>query len=135
MQGEVHDENAFLIGRSFVYAWVFSTSPDLAAFRQMLLNGGVYAHQTCVEAGDNCGIHAAAGVGEKNERTLGWVMHDGRKFERALFLQRTVTGIRDSRGQRSGLSPGPAIVLSCCLTNRVNPTRDNQKIMETAGGA
>jgi len=44
VQGEVHDENAFAIGGVSGHAGVFSTSPDLAAFCQMLLNGGVYAH-------------------------------------------------------------------------------------------
>jgi len=42
--GEVHDENAFAIG-AFPACGVFSTAPDLAAFCQMLLNGGVYAHE------------------------------------------------------------------------------------------
>src|SRR5258707_10670372 len=45
VQGEVHDENAFAIGGVSGHAGVFSTAPDLAAFCQMLLNGGVYAHQ------------------------------------------------------------------------------------------
>src|SRR5215472_2687659 len=45
IQGEVHDENAFAIGGVSGHAGVFSTAPDLAAFCQMLLNGGVYAHQ------------------------------------------------------------------------------------------
>src|SRR5260221_2387915 len=45
VQGEVHDENAFAIGGVSGHAGVFSTAPDLAAFCQMLLNGGVYGHQ------------------------------------------------------------------------------------------
>src|SRR5438046_7016523 len=44
VQGEVHDENAFAIGGVSGHAGIFSTAPDLAAFCQMLLNGGVYAH-------------------------------------------------------------------------------------------
>src|SRR5258708_24031313 len=45
VQGEVHDENAFAIGGVSGHAGLFSTAPDLAAFRQIVLNGGVYAHQ------------------------------------------------------------------------------------------
>src|ERR1700674_3049786 len=45
VQGEVHDENAFAIGGVSGHAGLFSTAPDLAAFCQMLLNGGVYGHQ------------------------------------------------------------------------------------------
>src|SRR5262249_19308444 len=45
VQGEVHDENAFTMGGVSGHAGVFSTAPDLAAFCQMLLNGGVYAHR------------------------------------------------------------------------------------------
>src|SRR5229473_2503474 len=43
VQGEVHDENAYAIGGVSGHAGLFSTAPDLAAFCQMLLNGGVYA--------------------------------------------------------------------------------------------
>src|SRR6266850_1873090 len=45
VKGEVHDENAFGIGGVSGHAELFSTAPALAAFCQMLLNGGVYAHQ------------------------------------------------------------------------------------------
>src|SRR5260370_23633049 len=45
VQGEVHDENAFAIGGVSGHAGGVSTAPDLAASCQMLLNGGVYAHE------------------------------------------------------------------------------------------
>ncbi len=52
VQGEVHDENAYAIGGVSGHAGLFSTAPDLAAFCQMLLNGGVYAHQRILKRSD-----------------------------------------------------------------------------------
>ena len=45
IQGEVHDENAFAMGGVAGHAGMFATAPDLAAFCQMLLNGGMYAQK------------------------------------------------------------------------------------------
>ncbi len=44
MQGEVDDENAWAMGGVAGHAGLFSTAGDIAAFAQMLLNGGIYAH-------------------------------------------------------------------------------------------
>ena len=44
LRGEVHDENAFALGGVSGNAGLFGTAGDLAAFAQMLLNGGIYAH-------------------------------------------------------------------------------------------
>jgi len=60
VKGEVHDENAFAIGGVSGHAGLFSAAPDLAAFCQMLLNGGVYAHQRIFAARDDRAIHDAA---------------------------------------------------------------------------
>src|SRR5438067_1707594 len=58
IQGEVHDENAYAIGGVSGHAGVFSTAPDLAAFCQMLLNGGVYVHQRILRRA-TVHVHAA----------------------------------------------------------------------------
>jgi CubicO group peptidase (beta-lactamase class C family) len=42
VHGEVHDENAFGLGGVAPHAGLFSTARDLAAFAQMMLNGGAY---------------------------------------------------------------------------------------------
>jgi serine-type D-Ala-D-Ala carboxypeptidase len=42
VRGEVHDENAFVLGGVAGHAGMFSTAADLSIFAQMMLNGGVY---------------------------------------------------------------------------------------------
>jgi CubicO group peptidase (beta-lactamase class C family) len=42
LRGEVHDENAHLLGGVAGHAGLFSTASDLSVFAQMMLNGGTY---------------------------------------------------------------------------------------------
>ncbi len=86
VQGEVHDENAYSIGGVSGHAGVFSTSPDLAAFCQMMLNGGVYGAPAHPETRHDCGIHdTAAAIKRHTHAGLGGA-HRGR-LERTLFLE------------------------------------------------
>src|SRR5712692_6485621 len=73
VQGEVHDENAFAIGGVSGHAGLFSTAPDLAAFCQMLLNGGVYAHQRIVRRA-TVGRFTTPQQLSGGTRTLGWAV-------------------------------------------------------------
>src|SRR5437588_12423147 len=73
IQGEVHDENAFAIGGVSGHAGVFSTAPDLAAFCQMLLNGGVYAHQRILRRATVAQFTTPQQLSGRT-RTLGWAL-------------------------------------------------------------
>ena len=73
VQGEVHDENAFAMGGVSGHAGVFSTAPDLAAFCQMLLNGGVYAHQRILKRATIAQFTAPQQL-SNGARTLGWAV-------------------------------------------------------------
>ena len=85
VQGEVHDENAYAIGGVSGHAGVFSTSPDLAAFCQMLLNGGVYAHQRILKRATIAEFTAPQPLAKRHANTgLGGA--DRRKLERTLFF-------------------------------------------------
>src|SRR5712664_2583594 len=76
VQGEVHDENAFAIGGVSGHAGLFSTAPDLAAFCQMLLNGGVYAHQRILRRATIAQFTTPQQL-SGGTRTLGWAVHTG----------------------------------------------------------
>jgi serine-type D-Ala-D-Ala carboxypeptidase len=43
LRGEVHDENAYILGGVAGHAGLFSTASDLAVFSQMMLNRGTYS--------------------------------------------------------------------------------------------
>ncbi len=73
IQGEVHDENAYAIGGVSGHAGLFSTAPDLAAFCQMELNGGVYGHQRIVRRTTIAQFTVPQELSGKT-RTLGWAV-------------------------------------------------------------
>src|SRR5271169_5658133 len=71
LRGEVHDENAFALGGVSGNAGLFSTAGDVAAFAQMLLNGGIYAHHRLLTRATIQEFTARQVVGD-SARTLGW---------------------------------------------------------------
>jgi len=127
VQGEVHDENAFAIGGVSGHAGVFSTAPDLAAFCQMLLNGGVYAHQRILRRATVAQFTTPQQL-SGGTRTLGWAVPtpgglSGNYFSAHSYGHTGFTGTSiwiDSDRQ----------LFVVFLTNRVHPTRENQKIQQ-----
>ena len=86
VQGEVHDENAYSIGGVSGHAGVFATAPDLAAFCQMLLNGGVYGHQRILKRATDRRIHRSATAFERHAHA-GLGRPNRGRLERALLLE------------------------------------------------
>src|SRR5467141_3996281 len=124
VQGEVHDENAFAIGGVSGHAGVFSTAPDLAAFCQMLLNGGIYAHQRILRRATIAQFTTPQQL-SGGTRTLGWAVpteggSSGHYFSAHSFGHTGFTGT----SIWIDLDRQLFVVL---LTNRVHPTRDNTK--------
>jgi len=127
VQGEVHDENAFAMGGVSGHAGIFSTAPDLAAFCQMLLNGGVYGHQRILRRATVAQFTTPQQL-SGGTRTLGWAVpteggSSGHYFSAHSFGHTGFTGTSiwiDPDGQ----------IFVVLLTNRVNPTRENTKIQQ-----
>ena len=71
VRGEVHDENAFVLGGVAAHAGLFGTASDLAHFAQMLLNGGVYDNQRIVSRATVEKFTRRAEV-PGSSRALGW---------------------------------------------------------------
>lgn len=125
VQGEVHDENAYSIGGVSGHAGVFSTSPDLAAFCQMLLNGGVYAHHRVLKRA-TIGEFTVPQALAKNTRTLGWVVPTEGSSSGHYFSAHSY-GHTGFTGTTIWIDPDRQLFV-VLLTNRVNPTRENMKI-------
>ena len=109
------------------HAGVFSTAPDLAAFCQMLLNGGVYAHQRILKRATIAQFTTPQTL-SNGTRTLGWAVptagsSSGHFFSTHSFGHTGFTGTSIWIDQDRQIF----VVL---LTNRVNPTRENQKIAQ-----
>jgi beta-N-acetylhexosaminidase len=127
LQGEVHDENAYAIGGVSGHAGVFSTAPDLAAFCQMLLNGGVYAHHRVVKR-DTIAEFTVPQTLAKFTRTLGWVVPTEGSSSGHYFSTHSY-GHTGFTGTTIWIDPDRDLFV-VLLTNRVNPTRENQKIAQ-----
>ena len=127
VQGEVHDENAYAIGGVSGHAGVFSTSPDLSHFCQMLLNGGVYAHQRILQRATIAEFTAPQPI-SKNERTLGWVVPTASSSSGHYFSVHSY-GHTGFTGTTIWIDPDRQLFV-ILLTNRVNPTRENMKIAQ-----
>jgi beta-N-acetylhexosaminidase len=125
--GEVHDQNASVMGGVAGHAGLFSTAEDVAAFAQMILNDGIYAHHRIVSRA-TIDLFTVRQTIANSARTLGWdVPADpaatGRFFSQHSFGHYGYTGTSLWIDQERGLF----IIL---LTNRVNPTVDNIKIRQ-----
>jgi beta-N-acetylhexosaminidase len=127
IQGEVHDENAFAIGRVSGHAGLFGTAPDLAAFCQMLLNGGVYKHQRILRRATLAQFTVPQQL-SGGTRTLGWVVPTEGSSSGHYFSPHSF-GHTGFTGTSIWIDPDRQLFV-VLLTNRVNPTRENHKIAE-----
>ena len=127
VQGEVHDENAFTMGGVSGHAGVFSTAPDLAAFCQMLLNGGVYAHRRILKRATIAQFTAPQSL-SNGTRTLGWAVPTEGSSSGHYFSTHSF-GHTGFTGTSIWIDPDRQLFV-VLLTNRVNPTRENQKIAQ-----
>lgn len=127
LRGEVHDENAWVMGGVTGHAGMFATAADLGVFCQMLLNGGIYAHQRLLRR-DTLARFTTPESASGNTRTPGWTVptansSSGRHFSSSSF------GHTGFTGTSLWIDPHKQLFV-VLLTNRVNPTRDNNKIHE-----
>jgi beta-glucosidase-like glycosyl hydrolase/CubicO group peptidase (beta-lactamase class C family) len=125
LQGEVHDENAAAIGGVSGHAGLFSTAPDLAAFCQMLLNGGVYAHARIVRRSTIAQFTVPQELSNRT-RTLGWAVPTEGSSSGHFFGLHSY-GHTGFTGTSIWIDPDRQLFV-VLLTNRVHPTRENQKI-------
>src|SRR5262249_19116468 len=127
VQGEVHDENAFSIGGVSGHAGVFSTASDLASFCQMLLNGGVYAHPRILRRATITQFTAPQQL-SGGARTLGWAVPSGNSSSGRYYSSQSF-GHTGFTGTSIWIDPYRQLFV-VLLTNRVHPTRENQKIQQ-----
>jgi CubicO group peptidase (beta-lactamase class C family) len=125
LQGAVHDENAAAMGGVAGHAGVFTTAPDLAAFCQMLLNGGIYGHHRLLNRATVLQFTAPQALAG-NARTLGWMSPTPNSSSGRYFSARSFGHLGFS-GTSIWIDPDRQLFV-ILLTNRVYPTRENDKI-------
>jgi CubicO group peptidase (beta-lactamase class C family) len=124
--GVVHDENAYILGGVSGHAGLFSTASDLAVLMQMLTNGGKYGGKRYLKP-ETIALFTTK-QSEKSTRALGWDTKTVNGYSTAgtLFSEHSF-GHTGFTGTSVWADPDRKIVV-IFLTNRVHPTRANNKI-------
>jgi len=122
--GVVHDETAWALGGVSGNAGLFSSARDLAVFVQMLLNGGSYGGVPLIKP--STVARWTARQRPDASRALGWDTPSPQSSAGRFFSLRSF-GHTGFTGTSIWADPEKELFV-VLLTNRVNPTRDNQKI-------
>ena len=123
VRGRVHDENAYALGGVAGHAGLFASARDVAVLGQMLLDGGVYGGTRIVQ--EQTVRAFTRRQSEASSRALGWDTPSGNSSAGDWFSARSF-GHTGYTGTSLWIDPERDVFL-VVLTNRVNPTRDNQR--------
>ncbi|MFL5385432.1 MAG: serine hydrolase domain-containing protein [Longimicrobiaceae bacterium] len=121
--GEVHDPNAWAMGGVAGHAGLFGSARDLAVFAQMLLNGGEYSGVRILRP-ETVARWTTPGF-VRSSRALGWDTPSRNSSAGHYFGPRSF-GHTGYTGTSIWIDPERGLFL-VVLTNRVNPTSENQK--------
>ncbi len=130
LQGEVHDEAAWMLGGVSGHAGLFSTAEDLARFAYMLTNGGEaygrrYFRPETIEL-----FTTRVSSRGRYPMALGWMswrsQNEGSSSAGRLFGPRSF-GHTGYTGTSIWIDPDEDLFV-IMLTNRVFPTRNNSRI-------
>lgn len=123
MHGRVHDANAFAIGGIAGHAGLFSSARDLARFAQMLLNGGQLNGKQLLRP--ETIAYFTRRQSNASSRALGWDT-PAKGSSAGDYFSDVAFGHTGFTGTSMWLDPRTQTFV-ILLTNRVNPTRENQK--------
>jgi len=134
VRGKVHDERAYYLGGVSAHAGIFSTAHDLTRFAQMYLNDGVIDGVRVLPSAQ---IHQFTQYVDSafSDRGIGWQKPDfaGMKYTSPSaawaghLMSSRAFGHTGFTGTSIGIDPANDIFI-ILLTNRVDPTRNNNKI-------
>ncbi|GIV58443.1 MAG: beta-N-acetylhexosaminidase [Rhodothermaceae bacterium] len=126
VQGEVHDETAYLLGGVAGHAGLFSTADDLALFAYMLTNGGTLHGRRFLRPETIRLFTTRADPTGESTRALGWDTKSPEGYSSAghLFGPNSF-GHTGFTGTSLWIDPDRRLFV-ILLTNRVYPTRENR---------
>jgi CubicO group peptidase (beta-lactamase class C family) len=125
LRGEVHDENAAMLGGVSGHAGLFSSARDLGRIAQLYLNRGaldgvrIWKPETIVQ-------FTTVQDSLFSNRALGWETPNGQNSAGHLMTT-PAFGHTGFTGTSIWIDPGDDLFI-VLVTNRVNPTRANTKI-------
>jgi CubicO group peptidase (beta-lactamase class C family) len=127
VHGQVHDENAFALGGVSGHAGLFSTARDLATFLYMLLNGGAYEGGRLLKPETIALFTSRQNIVAGSSRALGWDTADGTNSA-GHHMSARAFGHTGFTGTSVWTDPEKNMFV-ILLSNRVHPTRNNQKLI------
>ncbi len=127
MWGEVHDENAWAMGGVAGHAGLFTTAGDIAIFAQTILNGGIYGHYRIAQWSTIDMFTTRHQIGN-SARAIGWDVPTSPSTS-GHYFSATSFGHTGFTGTSIWVDPERQLFV-VLLTNRVNPTRSNEKIRQ-----
>ncbi len=125
IQGTVHDETSQLLGGVAGHAGLFSDAPDLGIFLQMILQKGEYAGKRYIKASTiEMFIKKQSDI---STRALGWDTKSPEHSSAGHYFSPISYGHLGFTGTSVWTDPTRNLFV-VFLTNRVYPTRRNEKI-------
>ncbi len=126
LQGEVHDENAWIMGGVAGHAGLFSTVTDLSRFANMLVNRGRVGDQPFLKPETIALFTTAVDTTRTHTRALGWDTKSPEGYSSAgHFFGPRSFGHTGFTGTSIWFDPDAELFV-VLLSNRVFPTRDNR---------
>ncbi|HEY9230130.1 MAG TPA: serine hydrolase domain-containing protein, partial [Gemmatimonadaceae bacterium] len=122
VRGMVHDERAYYLGGVSAHAGLFSSAHDLARFAQMYLNGGTIGGKSILSKAQ-ISVFTTRQV---EDRALGWQKPNGTNSAGRL-MSSDAFGHTGFTGTSIWMDPRRDVFV-ILLSNRVNPTRANNRI-------
>lgn len=129
IHGEVHDENTAAMGGVAPHAGLFGTVRDLGIFGKMMLNRGLHGDRRLIEGETVDMFTRRADLPAGSSRALGWDTRSETGSSAGSRFSLRSYGHTGFTGTTIWIDPEQAVV-AVLLTNRVHPSRENQKIKE-----
>ncbi|HVE78282.1 MAG TPA: serine hydrolase domain-containing protein [Gemmatimonadaceae bacterium] len=126
VRGEVHDERARAMGGVSAHAGLFGSAHDLVRFARMYLNGGVVDGVRVVR-GETIALFTRVQDAALSHRALGWETPN-RSNSAGTRLSARAFGHTGFTGTSLWIDPA-ADLFVVLLSNRVNPSRENRRIV------
>lgn len=126
VQGKVHDENAYYLGGVAGNAGLFSTVHDLAIFAQTMLNKGEYQGVRIFKEETVDLFTTRQNIVDGSTRALGWDTPTNHSSA-GKYFSKISYGHTGFTGTSIWIDPDKRL-FGILLTNRIYPTRENQKL-------
>ena len=125
LQGEVHDERAYMLNGVAGHAGLFSTANDLAKFLQMILQKGNYQGRQYINP-ETIELFTKK-QSDQSSRGLGWDTKSPEGSSAGKYFSPLSYGHTGYTGTSVWTDPTKSLFV-IMLTNRVYPTRNNNKL-------